>query len=141
MNCHIATFRKPALRALISRVVGVFLVLQALIPGVLAYSAAEESLWCRSVASEVPNGMSPSAGPEPCLVCVVMASGNAPLPATVPEFPAPVVAAVVAIPAGSALSVPQHVAGISPPIRAPPMHLTAQTGSRPGFGVDGCALT
>lgn len=141
MNCHIATFRKPALRALISRVVGVFLVLQALIPGVLAYSAAEDSLWCRSVASAMPNGVSPSVGPEPCLVCAVMASGNAPLPATLPEFPAPVVAAVVAVPAGATLNQLQHVAGDSPPIRAPPVILTAETGSRPGSGVDGCALT
>ena len=141
MNCHIATFRKPALRALISRVVGVFLVLQALIPGVLAYSAAEDGLWCRSVATAVPSGTSPSAGLEPCLVCVVMASGNAPLPATAPEFPAPVVAAAAVIPCNAALSLPQHAAGSSPPIRAPPAVAIAQTGFRPASGIGGCALT
>lgn len=141
MNCHIATFRKPSLRALISRVLGLFLVLQALIPGVLAYSAAVEGVWCRSVATAATGDMSPSAGQEPCLVCVIMASGNAPLPTTVQEFPAQPVAAG-AIPTPSRITCPTHHAtGQAPPIRAPPLAIAATHGTRPVHGVDGCALT
>ena len=141
MNRTSAISRVFRARSFIARLAILVLVLQALIPGVLAYSAAEDGLWCRSVATAVPSGTSPSAGLEPCLVCVVMASGNAPLPATAPEFPAPVVAAAAVIPCNAALSLPQHAAGSSPPIRAPPAVAIAQTGFRPDSGIGGCALT
>lgn len=109
-------------RIIIARLLAVFLALQSFIPGVLAYSAADEGLWCRSVAAAEPGRSLPAAGQEPCIVCAVMATGHTPLPPANVVLPAPVAAVEV-----MSFAIARHVVPVAPgngshPIRGPPCH-------------------
>jgi len=107
-------------RSFIARLAILVLVLQALIPGVLAYSAGLDGVWCRSLAAADTGSPFPSAGAEPCLVCVLMCSGNAPLPAAAMVLPAPPAVAGAFFPSLGAMAGPRRANDHNHPIRAPP---------------------
>ncbi len=99
-------------------------MLQILVPGVLAHSSGNDRLWCLSLASQQERdarGLPANSGSEGCLMCVVTAPGNSPLPSGLPPD-IPVRGTLV-------ISVPLLVTTwsaddcgclIRPPIRAPP---------------------
>ncbi len=125
-------------RALIARLAVLVLVLQAIIPGVLAHSGADDDVWCRTLAAETdPDGTSPVSGTDSCIVCTVMSAGNAPLSAATPALVAPV-AAEMALYFEQARPAALALVAFSPPIRAPPppRHSPAM-----GAAAEGCALT
>jgi hypothetical protein len=138
---YFAIDRTSAARVIIARLLVVFLALQAFIPGVLAYSAANDSLWCRSMAAAVPGSTLPAAGPEPCLVCIVMSAGNTPLPAALPVLPAPKAAAAAAKFKAVVQNAPAAPNDRAAPIRGPPPFAVIHAGTRPACHAEGCALT
>ena len=141
MRSRTVTQKLATLRDLVSRVMAVVLVLQVIIPGVLAASAPDDVVWCRSVSGAVPMPAKPGHGPEPCLVCLIMSVGNAPLPADLPVLPALAARAEDASMPSQNTAVAGHGVGPSPPIRAPPAPAGEQSGARPVCLTDGCALT
>lgn len=120
MNRTSAISRVFRARSFIARLAVLVLVLQALIPGVLAYSAGLDGVWCRSLAAADTGSPFPSAGAEPCLVGVLMCSGNAPLPAAAMVLPAPPAVAGDFFPSIGAVALARHSDTQNHPIRAPP---------------------
>lgn len=137
MNCSFFENRISASRALLARLVAVLLVLQAFIPGVLAYAAEDAGIWCLSLATGEQADHSTPVSHDACLVCTVMAAGNAPVPATPPAIR--MVANVEMALLHSSVIAPLLTvsAGVSPPIRAPPSALSA---AKPDCDAQGCAL-
>lgn len=117
------TSRSGKWRNLRQILAGILLILplfQIAAPGLLAL-AAEDGVWCRSIAaidgsSETPT---PSQDADDCLVCIVAAIGGSSAAAAPVHVPAPRDGALATVQVS--LTCPDDALALTqPPIRAPP---------------------
>ena len=119
------TSRSGIWRRLKGVLAGILLILplfQIAAPGLLALAAADDGVWCVSIASLDGNSNSQgqSDDADDCLVCLAVAIGGSSAAPAAPTLPAPRQSIMIGVPdplSGKS----ESIAETCPPIRAPPI--------------------